>query len=144
MSLTNLTHTLISTLPQESEPFVSKWVACYHAEGVAGLALQYEGSTSYLSPTARQEIIAYLRTPPSWRLEELVQHLETRYQVAYQSPQSYYDILTEAGLSWKRTQPINPKKNDDQVLEKRGELKYVLTALAPAVHQGTVSVVHGR
>jgi putative transposase len=110
MSLTDLAHTLISSLLQVSEPFVSKWVACYSADGMAGLHLQYEGSTSYLSPVARQEVIAYLRTQPSWRSEELVQHLDLRYQVVYQSPQSYYDLLTEAGLSWKRTQPVNPKK----------------------------------
>ena len=140
MSLTDLAHTLISSLLQVSEPFVSKWVAGYSADGVAGLYLQYEGSTSYLSPAARQEVIAYLRTQPSWRLEELVQHLDTRYQVVYQSPQSYYDLLTEAGLSWKRTQPINPKKNEAQVLEKRLELKDTLTALAPAVQRGEVSV----
>jgi len=140
MSLNDIAHTLISTILQVSEAFVSKWVTCYHTEGITALTLQYEGSTGYLSPAARQELVAYLQTQTSWRLEDLIQHLETRYHVIYQSPQSYYDLLTEAGLSWKRTQPVNSKKNDAQVLEKRGELKDTLTALAPAVHQGTVSV----
>lgn len=141
MSLTNLAHSLISTLLQVSEPFVSKWVAYYHAEGVASLHLHYEGAPSYLSPAARQAVIAYLQTQPSWRLEEVVHYLETRYQVIYQSPQSNYDLLTEAGLSWKRTQPVNPKKNEAQVVAKRAELKDVLSALFPAVQQGTVSVL---
>lgn len=141
MSLADLAHTLISTLLQVSEPFVSKWVASYHAGGVACLHLQYEGAPSYLSPAARQEVIAYLQTQPSWRLEAVVHYLETGYQVIYQSPQSYYDLLTEAGLSWKRTQPVNPKKDEAQVLAKRAELKDVLAALYPAVQQGTVSVL---
>lgn len=140
MSLTDLAHTLISTLLQVSEPFVSKWVACYHADGVAGLRLHYAGSTGYLNPAAHAEVIAYLQTQPTWKLEELVQHLETRYQVVYQSLQSYYALLTEAGLSWKRTQPANPKKSKEQVLEKRAELKDLLSVLAPAVQQGEVSV----
>lgn len=34
------------------------------------------------------------------------------YGVVYQSQQSYYDLLKEAGLSWHRTQAANPKREE--------------------------------
>ena len=56
-------------------------------------------------------------------MEELRDLIERRYDVVYQSKQSYYDILKEAGLSWHRTQAANPKKEEDLVLLKREEIK---------------------
>ena len=56
-------------------------------------------------------------------MEELRDLIERRYDVVYQSKQSYYDILKEAGLSWHRTQAVNPKKEEDLVLLKREEIK---------------------
>jgi transposase len=41
----------------------------------------------------------------------------------YKSQQSYYDLMNEAGLSWKKTQKTNPKKDDEQVFERREWLK---------------------
>ncbi|WP_169247267.1 winged helix-turn-helix domain-containing protein [Candidatus Competibacter phosphatis] len=49
--------------------------------------------------------------------------IERRYDVVYQSKQSYYDILKEAGLSWHRTQATNPKKEKGLVLLKQEEIK---------------------
>ena len=42
-----------------------------------------------------------------------------------------YDLLKEAGLSWHRTQAINPKKKEDLVLLKREEIKKNWRSIRP-------------
>ena len=61
---------------------------------------------------------------PHYSVEELQDYIKRRYNVVYQSKQSYYDILKDAGLSWHRTQAVNPKHNEEAVLLKREEIKY--------------------
>lgn len=56
-------------------------------------------------------------------MEELRDLIERRYGVVYQSKQSYYDLLKAAGLSWHRTQTVNPKRDEGQVLLKREAIK---------------------
>ena len=56
-------------------------------------------------------------------MEALRDWIERRYDVVYQSKQSDYDLLKEAGLSWHRTQATNPKKAEDLVLLKQEEIK---------------------
>ena len=49
----------------------------------------------------------------SWQILRIPQpvkerYIKRRYNIVYQSKQSYYDILKDAGLSWHRTQAVNP------------------------------------
>ncbi len=46
-----------------------------------------------------------------WNLDELFTHIEVKYNVVYQPRQSYYDLFLDAGISWKKSQKINPKTN---------------------------------
>lgn len=46
-------------------------------------------------------------------------HLEAEYGVVYQSRQSYYSLLQQAGFSWKKSHPTHPEKDADQVSEKK-------------------------
>ncbi|MBK9040661.1 MAG: winged helix-turn-helix domain-containing protein [Bdellovibrionales bacterium] len=56
-------------------------------------------------------------------MEELRDWIELHYGVIYQSKQSYYDKLKEAGLSWHQTQTINEERDEDKVMLKREEIK---------------------
>jgi putative transposase len=40
---------------------------------------------------------------------ELQQHVEAVYEVVFASKQSYYELFSAAGISWKKTQKCNPK-----------------------------------
>lgn len=53
-----------------------------------------------------------------WTIEEVIEHLELEYNVVYRSRQSYYSLMAQAGLSWKKAQPVNPGKDDTQVAQK--------------------------
>jgi putative transposase len=113
----------ICDLLEVSNSFVSKWKTIYENEGASGLWLHYQGGTGFLTESQRQEICFYLRDKPHYSVEELRELIERRYGVVYQSKQSYYDLLKDAGLSWHRTQAANPKRQEDQVLLKREEIK---------------------
>ncbi len=95
----------------------------YEDQGVEALCVNYRGGTGFLTPLQRDEIFCHLKDKPHYSVEELQDYIKRRYNVVYQSKQSYYDILKDAGLSWHRTQAVNPKHNEEAVLLKRGEIK---------------------
>jgi putative transposase len=102
---------------------VRAWCQRYEQEGVEGLRLQYRGSESYLSVEQRQEIEDWLRAQETITVEEVRDEIEARYEIMYQSKQSYYDLLEASGLSYHRTEKSNPKRSEAQVLERREEIK---------------------
>lgn len=106
-----------------SPQFVSKWKKKYEAEGLSCLRVKYEGRPSYLSAEEREEIIVHISEQTHYSLAELVHYIDSNYGVTFKSQQSYYDLLSDGGLSWHKTQKSNPKRDDEAVLKKREELK---------------------
>ena len=64
-------------------------------------------------------MINWLQQKDYWLLEELSTHLSQNYDVEFRSRQSYYDLFTQAGLSWKKTQKRNPKHNPEEVAAQK-------------------------
>lgn len=112
------THFQIRDVLQVSVGFINKWKHAFERQGVLGLALQYQGSTGYLTSQQRQVVIDWLKGKNYWNLSELQQHIEEVYGVAFASKQSYYQLFAEAGISWKKTQKRNPKA-DPELVEKK-------------------------
>ena len=131
----------ICDLLEVSDSFISKWKTTYEHEGANGLRLHYQGGTGFLTESQRDEIFFHLRDKPHYSVEELRDLIEHRYGVVYQSKQSYYDLLKDAGLSWHQTQAINPKRDEDQVLQKREEIKKKLEDRQVEIMAGEVVVV---
>jgi putative transposase len=123
-----------------SDSFVSKWKIVYEKEGPAALRLQYKGGKGFLTEDERYEIIYHLRNLPHCTVEELKDYIERHYGVVYQSRQSYYDLLKLAELSWHRTQAVNPKYNEAQVLSKREEIRTELAAHQAEIVSGELIV----
>src|SRR5216684_980258 len=46
-----------------------------------------------------------------------------QYGVVYQSKQSYYEFLEAGGMSYHRSEKVNPKRDAAQVLGRREEIK---------------------
>ncbi len=57
-----------------------------------------------------------------WDLAELAIYIESKYEVIYQSPQSYYSLFESARLSWKNSQKKNPKGDPKLVEDKKKKL----------------------
>ena len=103
--------------------FIGKWRKRYAQAGVDGLRLGYHGSAGYLSPTRRAEVITWIQQQDQWAVTPLRLHLLHTYGIQYKSRQSYYALLTEARISWKKTQDRHPKANQEAVAETREQIK---------------------
>lgn len=119
MFLSGMKHREIQGILSVSSGFISKWTHLYELGGTACLKLGYRGSWGYLTAEQRSEVIRWIQTQQYWHLPELQAHLEDEYQVVFKSKQSYYDLFTEAGLSWKKSQKRNPKADPELVKKKR-------------------------
>jgi putative transposase len=118
MFLSGLKHREIQAILSVSSGFISKWTHLYDLGGVAKLKLGHRGSSGYLTTAQRAGVITWIKTRSYWHLPELQAHLEDEYNVVFKSKQSYYDRLTEAGLSWKKSQKRNPKTDPELVKKK--------------------------
>jgi putative transposase len=113
----------IGAVLQVTPRAVRKWRKRYEREGVEGLQVRNRGSESYLSVEQRQEIEDWLGTQETITVEAVREEIEARYGIVYQSKQSYYALLDASGLSYHRTEKGNPNRNEEQILERREEIK---------------------
>ncbi len=101
----------ISGILNVSDSFISKWWLVFEADGVIGLQLSYQGSKGYLNAGQRQMVTNWLQQKNYWNLTQLQQHIQDTYSIKFKSRQSYYELFAVAGISWKKTQKSNPKKD---------------------------------
>jgi putative transposase len=99
--------------------FVSQSKKAYETHGTAGLTLKYQGAQPYLSASERQAVIDWLKTGQEWSVERLQEHIQSTYGIIFQSRQSYYQLLADAGISYKQAQRTNPKRDEQQVASKK-------------------------
>lgn len=113
----------IEELLEVSGSFIRKWRTQYDKYGIERLYLQYQGSQGYLSSKERAEVIAFSKTKDYYSVEALREYVDEHYAVVYQSKQSYYDLLHEAHIGWKKTEKVHPARDDGKVLAKRAVIK---------------------
>lgn len=130
MVLQEYTYFEIRDVLQVSVGFISKWKQIFEEQGAAGLFLQHQGSSGYLNVQQRQAVMGWLQQKNYWNLSELQQYIEDTYEVVFASKQSYYDLFTGAGISWKKTQKRNPKA--DPVLVEKKTANHNLVGKPPA------------
>lgn len=106
-----------------SRQFVSKWTKIYQESGVQGLALGYKGRSGYLTQTQKNQALEWIRQHDTIALEKFILYIENEFQVSYKSLQSYYDLLSQGGMSYHKTVPTNPKRDETQIIEKRELIK---------------------
>ena len=123
MQLQGRSYQEIQQLLQVSQSFISKWKNRAIFAGIESLKLQYRGGTGKLSSQQKQEVITWLRTQEYCKPESLRLHLEREYSVIFNSLQSYYNLLKEARISWKKTQKVNPQKKPELVALTQEKLK---------------------
>jgi len=104
---------------QVSIGFVSACRQRYESEGVEGLYSRYWGSQGYLTGQQKEELFRWLGQQDAWTIEEVIEQVESHYGVVYRSLQSYYTLLKRAGFSWKKSQPVHPDKEPQQIEKKK-------------------------
>jgi len=97
--LSGIPYRQIRKLLSVSLGFISKWNKNFSTRGVNGLKIAYKGKPSYLSQSDKEEIILGLSHKEMWDLAELAIHIESKYDVIYQSQENYYSLLKSAKIS---------------------------------------------
>lgn len=123
LSLEGSSRKTIKSILQVSQTFITMSLQRYKDGGVEKLKQQYKGTVGYLSKEEKAKIKKHLSEKDAWDLDGLKKYLKNEYGIEYKSGQSYYEIFGNAGISWKKTQKRNPKKDEKEVLEKRKEIK---------------------
>lgn len=123
MLRSGMTPKTITELLNVSEQFVSKWKLRYEQEGAVGLRIAYKGKSPYLNSDQKQAVVEWIQGHETVSIEALRDHIEEEYGVVYRSKQSYYDLLSAGGMSYHRTIGVNPKRDEEQILYKREEIK---------------------
>ena len=140
LDLQGYSSAFIEELLDVSGSFIRKWRRQYELYGIERLYLQYQGSQGYLSPEERAEVIAFLTTHDHYSLEALRDYVDEQYAVVYKSQQSYYDLLHEAKISWKKTEKSHPDKDEEKVLARRAALKKQLHERQEEIESGKLVV----
>jgi transposase len=119
MVMQEYTYFEIRDVLQVSVGFISKYKQLFKEQGIAGLTLKHQGSRGYLDTNVRLAVIKWLHHKNYWNLSELQDYILDTYNVMFASKQSYYDLFTEAGISWNSTQKRNPKLDQELVKKNR-------------------------
>lgn len=109
----------IADMLDMSPAFVSISKKAYETHGVSGLMLKYRGSKPYLSLEDRQSVIDWLKAQRTWSVEQLQAYIQETYGIVFQSRQSYYQLLSDAGMSHKKAQSTHPQHDDARVAAKK-------------------------
>jgi transposase len=131
----------IAQLLGVSNNFIRDWKKAFKVEGIDGVKLGYKGAKGKLTTEQREEIIEWLKDKQYWHLDELINHLEDKYDVVYKSKQSYYELFEQGRISWKRSQKVNPKFDEELVKKKREEINEFLAKHKAEIESGKMAVL---
>lgn len=120
---------------------ITIWKRKFELLGLDGIKLGYQGAKSYLTDSQREEVIVWLSSRDYWNVDELVNYLDEKYGVVYQSKQSYYELLSSAGISWKKSQKLNPKSDPELVKKKREEIQNFIAQNQEEIEAGRLVVL---
>lgn len=140
LSLEKYPYPQIQSIVNVSIGFISKWKKAFLSQGVKGLTLGYKGAKPFLNHQEKTAVINWLRSKDYWNLRELQNYLSVNYQIEFKAKRSYYKLFKAAGISWKKSQKKNPKKDLEKVEEKRKEITQLLQDWQKEITQGTLSV----
>ncbi len=120
--------------------FISKWKTCFQTRGIPGIKLAYKGRKSFLTKEQTEAVITWLISQEHWDVSELEVYLIEQYDVVFQSPQSYYELLNKARISWQKGQQINPRKNPELVKKRTQEIAELLESRRQEIEAGSLVV----
>jgi len=140
MAVSVALYSKITKLLGMNKSCTTTWKQKFGTKGLDGIKLAHKGSLSYLTAEQRGEAITWLQQRTYWILDELVTYLDEKYGVIYQSKQSYYALLSAAGISWKKAQKVNPSSDPELVKKKREKIIGFLSQNQAKIGAGRLAV----
>lgn len=141
MTLRGYKHEEIMAILQISSGFISKWKQAFVFQGLEALKLNYQGSKGYLNPEQKQEVLNWLVSKNYWNLNELECYVAEQFGVTFAAKSSYYELFCAAGISWKKSQKKNPRKDPELVAAKKKEIEIFLEKNREEIESGQVLVL---
>jgi transposase len=113
----------ISKILEVSVGFISKWNQAFQSGGLTALKSSYKGGKGYLNQIERQTVIEWLIQQKTWEVSDLEVALIEKYDVVFQSRQSYYQLLKEARITWQKGEQVNPRQDSEAISKKTEKLQ---------------------
>lgn len=113
----------ISKILEVSVGFISKWNQAFQSGGLTALKSSYKGGKGYLNQIERQTVIEWLIQQKTWDVSDLEVALIEKYDVVFQSRQSYYQLLKEARITWQKGEQVNPRQDSEAISKKTEKLQ---------------------
>jgi transposase len=140
---------IIATVTDRTEATVKEWLKQWRQVRMASVVTGHAGNlnASKLTATQRTEALAVLAQPPSkvgipaqfWSVADLASWLNTRFEVVYESPESYHFLFKAAGLSFHNPEPFDRRRADEAVVQAR--MAEIRQEIAPALADPDTVVV---
>jgi len=130
----------ISKILEMSVEFISKWNQVFKSGGLAALKSSYQGRKGYLTQLERQAVIAWLIEQKIWDISDLEIHLIEKYDVVFQSRQSYYQLLQEARITWQKGEQTNPRQDPEAISKKNREIAQLLESYRSQIESREIVV----
>ena len=105
MSIAGYSDRITAQLLGVSTSFVRDWKRAFKVRGIAGIKLGYQGAIAKLTTEQRREIIEWLKAKDYWHLDELINHLEDKYEFVKNLQRKYLNqkiVLIWDGASYHR------------------------------------------
>jgi len=126
---------MISEAVFKPESTVSRWITSYKKYGIGWIFPGYYHNQNAAKLTLKQklEVKELLNSCPLpsefWSLKDLKKYLSARFDVEYDSPQSYYALLRFCNFSYKLPSLFNIKRDDILVEKRMDEIKDIINPL---------------
>jgi transposase len=129
---------VIANVTDRTEETVRGWLREWTRIRMASLVTGHAGNlnASKLTPQQLDEVMQVLAEPPSevgipeqfWSVAELSKWLQVRFNVVYESPESYHFLFKVAGLSFHNPEPFDRRRApEDQVNARMAEIRAEIT-----------------
>jgi transposase len=108
---------------------IMEWARQFNKTRLASVVTGHAGNlnASYLTTEQLAEVMKILSKPPSeeglseqfWTVAGLAKVLRIKFEVVYESPESYHFLFRAAGLSFHQPQPFDRRRGTDKQIEQR-------------------------
>jgi transposase len=119
----------ISEVTFKKESTISRWITSYKKNGTGSIFPGYyqNQNAAKLTREQKEEVKDLLNENPLptkfWTLGNLKRYISARFDIEYQSRQSYYGLLTFCNYSYKLPSLFNIRRDDDFVEERIKEIR---------------------
>ena len=125
----NVDPTIVARFVDREPSTLEEWARQFNKTRLASVVTGHADNlnASYLTAAQRAEVLDILARPPSdqglpeqfWTVAGLAGVLKLRFDIVYESPESYHFLFHAAGLSFHRPEPFDRRRADEQTIDRR-------------------------